>query len=105
MFAIKEYWVLARVEMNPPFRLTKSVVVAPRAVTLARVSVEVVVLVVVEVELELIVIVDPEVEIVVPPVPLIVISPVVLFRLETTVEVSIETVGFWPCETATPEPA
>jgi len=81
----------------PPSRFTRVVVVAPRPVTVERVSAS-------EVLVEEIVIVDPEVETEVAPDPLIVRVPAWSLTLVTSSVSSTEIVGVWPPVTAIPVP-
>jgi len=97
--SVSEEKVLDESTLIPPLRVSAVEVVAPRPVTVESVSASEV-----RPEVEEIVIVEPDVETDVPPEPFTVRSPVVLLRLETTVEVSIETVGLWPAVTVTPVP-
>ncbi len=81
--------------VNPPLKVLAVLVVAPRPVTVARVSAS-------EVELEEIVIVEPDAETEEDPEPLIVKMPARSLTLVTTAVVSRPIVGLWPAETVMP---
>ena len=106
VFDIVTFSVLANVKsesvvvMKPPSKVKAVPVVAPRPLTVAKVSASEVKPADVET-----VISEPEVETVVPPEPLMVISPVPVVLMLVTISVeSREIDGFWPPVTATPVP-
>ena len=94
--------------VKSPLRVMGVAVVAPRAVTVARVSTSAVrpLLLLVLVELDEIVIVEPLVVIVLPPLPLMEIAPLAPFTVveESTAALSMEMTAFWPPATVTPVP-
>lgn len=86
----------------PPVKLTAVAVVAPRPVTVSRVSASDVIPE--EEDVEEIVIVEPDLESVVLPEPCRVTVPVRSLTLETKFLLFKETVGFWPPLTVIPVP-